>query len=450
MALAGRLVKRRPFFGWYIVAVAFLGQIMSLGFQSYVFTVFLKPMTEELHWSRAAFSSAASLGTLLTGVLALFIGGQLDRHGARGMMIVGGVLAGVAVAALGTVHTLWQFFLLRGVLIVPGQLLISNLVVNVVLAKWFVVHRGRAIAWASTGVSLAGATLTPLTAWLIGQIGWRTTWLVLGLITVVAVALPAALLVARCPEDFNLSPDGLPEVAVSKFGQAARESARWTRRQVMATPAMWLLAFAFGLNSLGIWAILLHLVPLLTDAGYTLREATLIYALLAFLAMGIKIPVGYLIEHLAARWSASICFVCTGGGLLLLLLTSDRSAVYAGTCLAGLGLGASFPIQETVWADFYGRLTLGVVRSVGMPISVIFSAAGPFLAGYVYDRTGSYAVALILFAVLYGLAAILMLLARQPRPPLAARGELLAQQAGISEPIQGVGLPSVDSRTNVL
>jgi cyanate permease len=78
------------------------------------------------------------------------------------------------------------------------------------------------------------------------------------------------------------------------------------------------------------------------------------------------------------------------------------------------------PLQETVWASYFGRQHLGRIRSVAMPFSIVFGAGGPLMAGVLYDSTGSYTVAFSLFALFSALGLALILLARPPNLPLSA------------------------------
>ena len=131
------------YYGWYIVAFAFAAHFVH---GNYVFGVFLKPMTEELGWSRGAFSLADTLSVVVTGSAGFIVGPLVDRYGGRWLVVGGAVIAGLALMSLSVVHDLWQFLGLRGFLFAIGGVGMGPLVINVVLAKWFVRQRGRAIS----------------------------------------------------------------------------------------------------------------------------------------------------------------------------------------------------------------------------------------------------------------------------------------------------------------
>src|SRR3990172_9566226 len=120
MALARTLARRRLYYGWYIVGLAFLGIFVSTGLQTHIFSVFLKPMSGELGWSRTTFSLIISLCSVMAGFSTLIIGPLMDRYGGRWLMVFGGALTALGVMALGLVHSTWEFFLFRGLLITIG------------------------------------------------------------------------------------------------------------------------------------------------------------------------------------------------------------------------------------------------------------------------------------------------------------------------------------------
>ncbi len=150
------------FYGYWIVAAAFITQFVAVGMQNYIIGPFLIPMTEEFGWTRAEFTAARSIGQLILAFTGFAIGTYIDRFGGRPFIAAGTLLLGVSVYSLGSVQTLSQWLLLNGVLLTAGAAMIGNLVVNVTLGKWFVEKRGKAVAFAAMGVSLSGILLPPL------------------------------------------------------------------------------------------------------------------------------------------------------------------------------------------------------------------------------------------------------------------------------------------------
>ena len=420
-----RLFQRpRLFYGWYIVGVALLAQCLSAGTQAFASGLFLTPMTQELGWSRESFSAVQTVSTFVMGGIGLLIGGMVDRRGPRRLMLIGTVIAGGALVATSRVDTLWQFYLVRGVAQTVGNALLGNLVVNVTVAKWFVVRRGMAVAIASLGISLGGVLVAPLVALVIEEHGWRAAWVTLG-IAVWLLMLPSALIMRRQPEDFGLAPDGMTPEQAQTYAQARKRASavaerQWTRSEALRTSTIWLVIFAYGVANIGLGALLLHLVPFLTDHGRSRPQAAFLLSLYAWAALLSKPVWGTLMDRLHARFLSAIAFalsaVCIVG--MLAAAATDAYALLVVMLLGyGFGTGGSVPLQETVWASYFGRVHLGSIRAVAMPFTILFSATGPLLAGTLYDRTGSYGVAFLVFAACALAGVVLVVLARPPHVP---------------------------------
>ena len=170
------------FYGWWIVGGALIAQMVAVSIMSSSSGIFLPSMTEELGWTQTEFTLGVTLGSISTALAGGVVGFLLDRWGPRGLMIAGATLVGLSLIYLSRINTLLEWFLIRGVVSSLGLALAGNLVLNVVIAKWFVSRRAWAISIASTGVSAAQFTGI-LLVWLISTIGWRDLWIVLGVVT---------------------------------------------------------------------------------------------------------------------------------------------------------------------------------------------------------------------------------------------------------------------------
>jgi cyanate permease len=225
----------------------------------------------------------------------------------------------------------------------------------------------------------------------------------------------------RRPEDFDLEPDGEPIEAEHGNALAAQRAAsdgvHWTRSQAMRTPTLWMLILVFGLGSMGFMALFLHLVPFLTDSGYSRAEAASAFAMIGLAGLLSKPIWGLVAERVPSRYAAASEFVLLGLGVLAIDLAPTLPLMFAAIFLLGIGVGGVMTVQETVWADYYGRLTLGTVRSIGRTFTIVFSAGGPVFAALAFDLRGSYEVAFLVFVATYALAAVLVLATPAPRHP---------------------------------
>ncbi|TAK73344.1 MAG: MFS transporter [Dehalococcoidia bacterium] len=419
LPLPTRVFGREFYYGWYIVAVAFVSSMMSMGITAYSMGVFLKPMTEELGWSRTDISLGQTLTTFVTGILGVAIGRRMDVRGGRALMVGGAIIGGFGFIALGQVQELWQYYLVRSGLVAVGSIGMGNLVVNVALSNWFVRRRGRAIAIGVMGTSVAALVLPTVADRMIDEWGWRAAWAAIG-VAVWATVIPAALVaMRRRPEDFGLRPDGDGAPAEGALVSARVASdVRWTRQAAARTPTLWMLVATFGLASTGMGALLLHLIPYMTDAGFTRAQAAGAFGMIGISGLLSKPLWGIALDRFPIRRCAASEFILMGLGITLILMSHTLAPLYASIFTLGLGIGGVITVQEVVWADFFGRLSLGTVRSLAQPFTIVSSAGGPVFAGFAYDHFGSYSAAFHLFIGTYVAAAALILLTPTPRRPV--------------------------------
>ncbi|MDO9476844.1 MAG: MFS transporter [Pseudohongiella sp.] len=412
---------RKIFYGYWIILAAFVTQFASIGLQNYVIGPFTIPMTEEFGWTRAEFTSARSIGQMVAAFTGFFIGAGVDRYGGRPFILVGMAILSTSVYALGSVQSLTHWIVINGFIVTIGAAMIGNLVVNVTLGKWFVNYRGRAVALAAMGVSLSGVLLPPITTWLVDTLGWRVAWHVLGIGAALLIA-PAALVIRRSPEDYNMNPDGhSAEQMASEMGDRARldYASSMTRRQAMRTGRFYALVLAFGLFQISITVMLLQTVPFMTDAGYPRLLAASMISLTSIPAFISKPFWGMLIDRYSARPLAAIGAGITGFSLIIIVLAvqvQNNVLVYSAFLMMGLGWGGLIPLQEVIWASYFGRRYLGSVRATALPFTFAMTALGPVLAAAHYDHFGNYDNAFLMMAACNLAAALMLLLISDSRP----------------------------------
>ena len=200
--------NRLPFFyGWVIVAAAFLGSFSGGGMQAFTFGVFIKPMPESLNWSRVAITGALTISVYAGAAMAPLFGRLVDRCGPRPLMVVTAVVGGSATLLLSGVREIWQFYIIFALVGLGGGTVAGGVVTEATVSKWFVRLRGRALAFGTMGLGASGVVLAPIIGAVIAFSGWRTAWLVVAAVFF-GLLLPFSFLTARRPEDMGLLPDG--------------------------------------------------------------------------------------------------------------------------------------------------------------------------------------------------------------------------------------------------
>ena len=440
LALGERLAPRTPFFyGWVILSTAASTQVVRNATASLTIAVFIFPLSEDLGWSRTLIAGAASFGGLAASFVSPGVGWLVDRYGARFVLTASIFILGLSTFSLAWATVPVAFYLAYGV----GRVIFSSPISigsSVVVSRWFVRMRGRAsgILFGSHSIGLVAFPL--IASVVIGASGWREAWMVLGILVWGIALLPTALLIVQQPEDVGLRPDGdsLDETGEANairgvaFGPAPATTAEepvWTLREAMRTPALWMFATATGMVFLVQAGVNTHLAAYLRDQGLNAAFAGFGISLnAAFLGLG-SIAWGWATERFPARYVLAAVAVTVGVSSALFVIADSRIEILVYAVLFGFGVGGLLSVPPVGYADYYGRRSLGVIRGVTEPLTTIGQAIGAVAAGLVYDFTDSYQLAFAAFAVMGGLATVLVLFARPPRRPVPTSDANPAGQA---------------------
>jgi MFS transporter, OFA family, oxalate/formate antiporter len=407
------------------VGVGFLANVASSFALASTLSIFLKPLTADLGISRGVFSLLRSGEGIIAACLAPFIGTLVDRYGGRWLMAGGTAIAGLGFLLLSQIDGFTQFAAIRLTLVTLGDCMMGYMVVNVIIAQWFVRQRGRALAFSSMGVGFAKVCMPILAAWLLVILGWRQTWFVFGLTTMVLLVVPALLVIRRSPEDMGLRPDGASEAVITTSSVVSRNTenlasradsdAGWTRADAVRSSAFWLLVITFGISSMGVTGLNLHVYSYVTDLGHSAVVAASVMGVIASMQLASPLAWGFLAERIDVRYAAMVRFVIQAVGLGLAIATGNLFCLYAGFFLYGIGLGGNMVLPDILWASYYGRRSLGRIRGMGLFISHMLAAAGPPFFGFLFDITGGYGLSFAIFGAILILSALLSLMLRPPK-----------------------------------
>jgi len=261
---------------------------------------------------------------------------------------------------------------------------------------------------------------------LIGQYGWRNTWLILAFSVWAVLILPSVFVVRNRPEEMGLLPDwnrsdgGNSSVKIQaalaekerRADACAKES--WTAGEARRTAAFWKLLAVGSSCSLVGTGLVFHQVSLLGEQGVSRQDALGLLGVQAMVGTVMSLFAGYLTDRVQARYLllASTLFLAMALGLLAGLPSPGWAVVYAG--LLGLQGGIIRTTGSVVWINFFGRLHQGSVRGLAMSVMVIAAAFGPLPLALSKDYLGSYTPVLYCFLALPLLSAVGILSATQP------------------------------------
>ncbi len=418
-------VRDRFYYGWVIVLIiALVGWVQTAGFDPTI-GLFIEPITDEFGWSRSAFVGAASAGSIAGGLLAMMVGPALDRFGPRLIMPISLLFLGGGLIGLAFVEALWQFYIAMIVarMIIMGPILLSS---SVIVSKWFVRLRGRAVGLSGLGVRI-GIGVTPLYAQaIVGAYDWRVSLFVLGLIVWGVAMVPALLFLRRQPEDMGLRPDGARPAVGPVVLDASEQDAdelSFTLKETLRTPAFYLVILGMAVGGAAMGGINVHLFPYLVSKGLSEGNAVVVMAVSSFVGIGSSVVAGLIAERSGARRLFSFSFVGLAIAVLLLLQVDNLWLAMAFGVLFGAMFGSMITMNFIILPEYFGRRYLGSIRGLFLPMQITFSSLGPLGAAAAYDVTDGYTLVFSVFVAFHLLAALAIFMARRPTRPAAQQPE---------------------------
>lgn len=400
------------FYGWRIVAVAFVCDFVATGFLFYSYGVLFKAVAADFGGSRLGVGAGLMLVNIVSGMAAPFLGRAIDRLPIRRIMLTGALVSATGFALLSRVEALWQYYLVLAAFIGLGNLGMSNITTASLVVNWFAARRGLALGIATVGVSASGVLMPPVATWLVAEVGWRGAYLAYAAGTLALVVPLVARVVVTRPEEMDLQPDG---AAPPQPGDAVVAERTWRTRELLGQPAFWSLVVAFGVGMFAVAGMLTHMIPYVTDLGVSPWRAAAILSLSAACGIGGKFFFGNLADRRDGRVAVWVSLGAQLVGLALFARGGGAASLSLAAAVFGFGMGGMVPLSATLTAQAFGRLSYGKAMGLLRPFQVPANAMGVPFAGWVHDQTGSYQWAFAAFAAAFAVAGLAI--SRLPRRP---------------------------------
>lgn len=376
-----RIVRFRPrrlHYGWAVVAGLSVSETVSWGILYYGFAVFLQPMERDLAASRVEITAAFSAGLLVSAAAGVLVGQWIDRHGARGVMTLGSCLGVVLLLAWARVTTLPGLFLVWG----PMGLALAATLYEPAFAAivgWFTRHRDRALLVLTLAGGLASTIFMPLEAWLIERHGWRLALVILAAV-LAAVTIPIHALVLRPPPRRE-------SIASRDAGDGDRQA---SLSGALATPVFWILALAFVLSNFATVSVTVHLIPYLTQHGYSPAGAAAAVGWIGAMQLPGRVFFTGLATGLGAMRVAAGIFFAQALALAQLALLPHVPSLVPVIVLLGAANGMATLARATAVAEIFGArsyASIGGAMAVGTTTA---RAIAPLGASLLLGAFGGY------------------------------------------------------------
>ncbi len=403
---------RRVDHSWIILSTGFVVLFFSGG-SRFAFGLMLKPMAEDLEWSRSALSLAVTSFMIVSALALPVVGRLVDRYSLRWVLAVGIIAAAVGIGLMGRVTAPWQVFLLYGIVFAIGNATSSISPVGVMISRWFPRHRGTATSAAISGNAAGQLVLITVLASVLTSISWRTAFAILGIANfVIALPLVLAFVRSRPPSD-GVQPAIEPGQSreqntgtgrpVLQSGSVVPDIPAMPLSSILASRQLCLLVVVYGICGFQDFFVATHVVAFATDQGVGSLLAGNMLALMGLMGLIGVLLSGFLADKFGATRPTALCFLVRIAVLSLILFYQDTPGIIVFALLYGFTFLITAPLSVHFAGSIFGSARLGTVSGLISGVHSVGGGIGAFVGAVIFDWKGSYDGA---FALMLGLSVL--------------------------------------------
>jgi MFS family permease len=422
MAEQPSIYERLPFYyGWLVFTATFLSYLFMYGLR-YSVGVFFVPLQDEFGWTSATTAGALTVFFWVYGVAALFIGRVCTGLGVRRTILLGGFLLGVGGILTSQTVELWHLYVSWGVIAAVGASILYT-IPNMVLGRFFLRHRGKAVGWSSIGISVSQAVLVPFAAWTVVQFGWRHAYLLLSAFVILGVSLPGYLIFRENPESIGLRKDGVRKKFPPPPRPAPTDDPGWTVGAALRTRPFQLIIVSYFFLVGGIVSLLTFVVPHIIQLGVDRLVASTAFIVIGVMSALGSFAFGFVSDRIGRK--ATIVLTTTGIAASMFVSTVIPPTLlffYLWVTLYGLTYGGVPEQYAAIVADYFGSRNDIALFGYVMFAGALGGGLFPLIGGYLRDVTGSYYASLLFLGVGMLGSLITVLPLRPPRRASASEG----------------------------
>ena len=408
----------KVFYGWWIVTASGVINAFGGGVYFYGFSVFFLPIKQALTLSSASTSLVFSLSRAEGAIEGPLAGYLVDRFGPRKMITIGVVIVAIGYVLLSQVTNFTSFLIVYlGIISLAFNASFSGATMAVV-NNWFVRRKGMAMSISIAAYSLGGAIIASLLALAIHHFGWRWAVTISGILLAAAV-IPFAQLLRPSPESMGLLPDGDSEpYSPNDPSPSKRRSITvdFTVKEALSTRSYWLLATGTMLLTGTLGTLIVHFIPIMVWKGSSEPVAAAMLGTLAFISIPMRIGIGWLGDRWSRPKMLSAGMILGALSLIFLKNSAGLWQIWTFIVIFSVVEGIS-GLNWALVGDYFGRRRFATLRGI---LSLVYSwgmIIMPVTAGAIFDRTGSYDLAIWVFISMYTSGALIFAILKRPRLP---------------------------------
>ncbi len=417
--------KPRLFCGWWVVAVASVMGVITVGGTGFTVSVFLNPMRDDVGWSSGLVFGALSFRVVVGGLLGA-VAGPLAEHrwAPRLMMPVGAVLISLSFIMVKWADSAFEFFFWYGIVGAAGTAIGSMVIMESLVVKWFVRRRAQAMMWSQVGPPVGPLLFPVMLTGLIAWLGWRDAWLWTG-VGILVVLLPLTVFVRSRPEDVGMLPDGdspedvsaSPELGISVAGTEIQRPYSFTRREALRTNVFWMLTLALVVGMFGFPGYQAHWIPYFREVGFDAKTAAFGVFLFGAFSVTSRFIWGYFSTVFPIKPLFTFQIAVSALGVILMLAVQNNATLLVWAVFQGMTMGVFFQLQAILVPAYFGREHIGAIRGIMWMPMTIAAGIAPLTLGWLHDLQDSYTGAFLLIMAFWILAAALIFASNPPKQP---------------------------------
>ncbi|HST01680.1 MAG TPA: MFS transporter [Usitatibacter sp.] len=369
-------------YAWTRLAITLV--LISLGSSTmYVVPVVFPAVQADFGVDRAAVSASYAMLMVGMGVGGIFMGRLADRFGMMPPLVLGGLGIAAGFAIAGSASSLVTFNVAHGLLV---GLLGSSAMFSPLLADtslWFVRRRGIAVAICASGNFLGGAVWPPVVQHFVASVGWRQTYLGMGVVAGVLIVMLAFAMRPRAPlaQPTAAASRGAPEGG-RPFG-------------LPPLPAQVLLCIAGLACCVAMSMPQVHIVAYCADLGYGPARGAQMLSLMFACGIVSRLASGWICDHIGGLRTLIVGSSLQAVALMLFLPFNGLVSLYLLSALFGLFQGGIVPSYAIIVRENFAAKETGARVGAVIMCTMVGMALGGWMSGKVYDLTGSYQAAFL-------------------------------------------------------
>ena len=392
-------VGGRAYYGWVVLGVAALAMVGTLPGRTQGLGLITEPLIRDLGLSRVAYTQVNLVATLIGALFCIGVGRLIDRLGSRLVLTVTAVALGLTVLTMSQASSLVGLLILVTLTRGFGQSALS-VVSLAMVGKWFRRRLTVAMAIYALVMSIGFMVAFPIVGATVQSAGWRIAWASIGLALLVVLAPVAWWLDRSSPETIGANLDGDPSSALEGSAAATPDARQWTLGETLRSPAFWVFALASSVYGLVASGIGLLNESILAERGFAPDIYYNALAVTAITGLAGNFAAGALAPRVSLRAILIVAMVVLTAGLAALARVSTPAQVMVQAVAMGIAGGFVTVVFFSFWGHAYGQLHLGRIQGAAQALTVLASAVGPLFLAVWVERTGLYAAAFYVLAVI--------------------------------------------------